>query len=294
MDRVVTVRFWRVDKVDPDAPPLSQCLRNIARLPLEERERDVGDDVSMRLDRMEEDGQFLCGEFVRRQVRNIPPNARRGQPMEPLRLGSGGSLGHRCAFRLHPGLSVLVMQSVQNGIRPASVTAYVRAVLEVGGYLANPIVPREMWEKLVASRPRRFKVKIAEPFNLAFVEGEGATMSRAMRDLRDTYGGVNISIEVSVDRKRTSSLDKQAVIQTVRSMLGMSGRSQAGIEALSVDADTGDGTEAIDFLTGQLTERERIDLPEGDVAGHYEARQRFIHRVVQKHWPAIREQMRDG
>jgi hypothetical protein len=45
----------------------------------------------MRLERLEEEQGFLCGEFVRRQETNIPPNARRGRRMEPLLLGGNCS-----------------------------------------------------------------------------------------------------------------------------------------------------------------------------------------------------------
>lgn len=293
MDSVVTVKFWLVEKADQDAQPLSRCLREIGNLPLERRERLIGQGLSMRLERLEEEQGFLCGEFVRRQETNIPPNARRGRRMEPLGLGEDGSLGHRSAFRLHPGRSVLALQSLQNGVRPSSLSAYVQAMMDSGGYLARPILPREAWEKLNASRPRRFKLRVAAPTNLAIMEDENNPMGRTLRDLKDNYGGADINIEVSVGRKRTSFLDKDAVLFLVKSVLG-GGRRMPGVKALKVGADVGGAVEEIDFLTGQLVEKERLDLPDDDVEGHYAVRQEFLRSMVRRHWRAIEEQMQDG
>jgi hypothetical protein len=67
-----------------------------------------------------------------------------------------------------------------------------------------------------------------------------------------------------------------------------------GVKVLKVGAEVGGAVEDIDFLTGQLVEKERLDLPDDDVERHYATRQEFIRNMVRRHWRAIEEQMRDG
>lgn len=294
MDRLVTAKFWRIEKANDDVPSFSACLRAIAKRPLSEREDKIGNTYLMRLERLEEEGSFLAGEFVRRQIENIPPNAKTGVPMEPLKLGSDGSLAHRSAFRFHSKMSILVLQSSQGGVRPPSVSSYITRFEESQGYVAKPVLPSEVWQKLSASAPRRFRLKVAEPHNLGLAEDTDGGMQRVLEDLNDTYGGVELVIEVSAGRKRNAFLNKVPLLHLVRSLTRRGSAPLSGVKALSVGVDTGEGIEELDFLTGQLVEKEQLRLPDDDVEGHYRARQEFLRSVVQRHWQAIREQMRDG
>jgi hypothetical protein len=76
MDANVTARFFRLSAAPPGAQDFPEMLLLEAAKPLIDREFDVtGTGVTVRVEHCIEDGEFVTGEFCRKQMTNIPPQA---------------------------------------------------------------------------------------------------------------------------------------------------------------------------------------------------------------------------
>jgi hypothetical protein len=108
VDNNISARFFRIDPEDLAGGNFEAILVDIFSHPLIDREKDIGaeagESIKARLERLTIDGDFVFGEFIRRQTDNKPPEAN-SEGLRPLVLAEGGGLGHSCVFSLSPPYS---------------------------------------------------------------------------------------------------------------------------------------------------------------------------------------------
>src|SRR5687767_8480773 len=109
MDSRVHARFYRATKPSAGVADVDAILiAEAANGKVGDRERDLGDGVIVRLERCEQRGDFIEGEFCRIQTENIPPGVG-PEGLEPIDLGGKG-IGHVAAFLYHKPTRVLLLQ----------------------------------------------------------------------------------------------------------------------------------------------------------------------------------------
>ncbi len=84
MDKTVNVRIFSVRKANDAVPDFSAALRGIINLELKQRELEADEDVVIRLERLEENGELMSGELIRLQISNLPSEAQTGVPVRAL------------------------------------------------------------------------------------------------------------------------------------------------------------------------------------------------------------------
>jgi hypothetical protein len=73
MEKTVTLRYYDVSRTSTEKPALGDLLQKIAALPLNDRQKLViGDEILVRLENFEANGNCLSGQFIRRQSANRP------------------------------------------------------------------------------------------------------------------------------------------------------------------------------------------------------------------------------
>jgi hypothetical protein len=272
MDANVSARYFRVSPKIQKVTDLPDLLLAEIDKTLAERERDVtGAGVLLRIEQCETEGQFVCGEFCRKQVTNIPPQAG-PKGLAPIVLPAGQGLGHLAAFRYHRPTRVILLQNNIQCTTPHRVSLYVMMINAAAMFTFEPVLRKDALERFKNRKVRSFTVGFASPENLEALDDKGIASARGARLLAEAFKGLDLTITVSVGKKRRKFLDFKRVSDEVKALLG----SDAKVNQLEVSANEDEIGRDIDFLEEHLKCKEKLDLPEGNHAKNYQVRKAFL------------------
>jgi len=289
MDKSVSVRFYRVRRRDREGVSFSDCLRELGGRNLADREVEIDDGVTVRLDQFGEHAGYINGLFLRKQIHNLPPKVPPGAPAIPLGLPQGYALGHSIAFRYHPGLSVLALQYNQKEVSLLKIHDYISIALGTPGYRFEPVLNLDAWRQLNSTVPRKLTIKVAAPDQLEAVENNHLTTKTSLENLKNLSGGAHVELSFSMGHHQGSLLPRS--IRNLSSwIMGESEASRGEISKIRLEGKNEDGaTIALDLLNAQLGEKTTLDLPD-DPERSYQIRDQYVSDVCRRNWLAVREQ----
>lgn len=199
MDAQVKAKFYQVQSVNTSDPHLFESLQRLWDHPERTTYQSIFGGMRVRLERFESDpavvgAGFVDGEIVRQQTDNIPPIAAEAAPL----VASNSPIGHRCAFRYHPELRILLLESRQNGVTPVRLDGLIKSRLTPHrGFYLYPVITENALERLRNGNARRVSFRVASPANMRDVEGaDERRLTENLSQLANNFSGR--SIEVSV------------------------------------------------------------------------------------------------
>lgn len=285
MDAKVKARFYQVENVDNGDATLFDCFNQLWNHPRRTEYETIYGDARIRIENFDNDPAvvgdgFIDGEFVRQQTDNIPPFAEQGQPLE----GNVRPLGHRCAFRYHARLNVLLLESRREAVTPVRMDALVKARLNPHrGFFLSPVLSQSALEKLRNGTPRRVTFRVARPAEMEVVEGEDLGLEENLARLQNHFEGPNIEVTASWPRgNRDGILSQNAITRTIRWATG----NRDHVEKLQVKIN--EEPEAIDIFSEQLKVVEVLWLDNRNVERNYAARRDFLARNFNDHLAILR------
>ncbi|WP_338822157.1 DUF6731 family protein [Bradyrhizobium septentrionale] len=167
MDANVSGRYFRLSAAPPSSSDFPEMLLAQAAKPLSLREYDVtGTGVTARVEHCIEDGDFVIGEFCRKQMTNIPPQAG-PDGLTPIPLPNGQGLGHLAAFRYHRPTRVILLQYNMQCVTTYRIALYLMKINAASVYGFAPILREDALERFKDKKIRSFSVQFASPKNLA-------------------------------------------------------------------------------------------------------------------------------
>lgn len=285
MDAKIKARFYQVENVEHGNATLFDCLHQLWAHPRRSEYETVLGGARVRIENFENDpvvvGQgFIDGEFVRQQTDNIPPFAEQGQPLD----GNVRPLGHRCAFRYHAELNVLLLESRREAVTPIRIDALVKARLNPHqGFFLSPVLSQAALEKLRNGTPRRVTFRVARPAEMEIVEGEGLGLEENLARLQNHFGGPNIEVTASWPQgNRDGILSMSAITQVIQWATG----NRDHVEKLQVKIS--EEPDAIDIFSEQLKAVETLSLDNDNVEKNYQTRRDFLARCFNDHLLILR------
>lgn len=285
MDARVKARFFEVENVENGNATLFDCLHQLWEHPRRAEYETIYGDARVRIENFENDpavvGEgFVDGEFVRQQTQNIPPIAEQGQPLE----GNPRPLGHRCAFRYHAELNILLLESRREAVTPTRVDALVKARLAPHrGFFLSPVLSQAALENLRNGTPRRVTFRVARPADMEIVEGEELGLEENLARLQNHFGGPNIEITASwPGGNRDGVLSAQAIGRAIRWATG----NREHVEKFQVKIS--EETDPIDIFSEQLKSVELLDLDNENVERNFRTRREFLARSFNDHLAILR------
>ncbi|MGY4288786.1 hypothetical protein ACVWXO_008006 [Bradyrhizobium sp. LM2.7] len=274
MDSIVRARFFRVSPQPAGVPDFPELLLLQMGQPIQKRERDItGEGVVIRVEDCQADGDFVSGQFCRKQTTNIPPQAG-SDGLSPIVLAEGKGIGHVAAFRYHRPTRVLLLQNNMQSATTHRIALYLALVNSGAVYNLEPVLRADALERFKRRNIRSFTVGFASPENLEALDDKDIASARGARLLAEAFHGLNLTISVSVGKKRKTFLDFDRVTREVKALLG----SNADISQLEVSATEDEEGRSIDFLQEHMKCDETLSLPEGNPKAHYEERRKFLQR----------------
>lgn len=284
MDTKIQARFYQVENIGNGDATLFDCLHRLWDHPRRNAYETIYGNARVRIESFNDDARrvgqgFVDGEFVRQQVENIPPVAEQGLPLE----GNVRPLGHRCAFRYHAQLNVLLLESRREAVTPMRMDALIKARLNPHrGFFLSPVLSPAALERLRAGTPRRVTFRVARPADMHAVEDEDARLEDNLARLQNLLGGPNIEVTASWPQgNRDGRLDGRAIGNLVRWAIG----NRDHVEKVQVKIS--EETDPIDIFSEQLKSAEILDLDNENVGRNYAARQDFLSRSFEEHAPTL-------
>lgn len=272
MDTIVRARFFRASEKPKDAPlDLPDFLLSEMSKSLSGRERDItGTGVVMRVEECEADGDFVAGQFCRKQMSNIPPQAG-PDGLAPILLEGGHGLGHLAAFRYHRPTRVILLQQNVQSASTKRISLYLAAANGASLFSFDPVLREDALERFKDKRVRSFTVGFASTRNLQALDDSGITSAKGARLLAEAFKGLDLTITVKAGRGKKRWLDYLTVNREITGLL----EADADVDRLEVLLKNHDDS-SIDFLQEHLKATAELDLPQDDLNKHYAVRRTFL------------------
>jgi hypothetical protein len=276
VDRTVTIRFYRIEQRG-GAPAASAVLQQIGRLALLDREAEVEEEIVVRLERLQAQGNMTRGEIIRRQTSNLPPKALAGQPIESLGVES---IGHSTAFLYDSRLSILGFEQARNGITATRFGLYLEHFIGQGGYDVLPIPTQEMWHTLTTGRLRGVRVRVAAPQSLQAADATTEGIKAGLTALKQAVGTHYVEAHPGMTRG-DEDISRRRGVSLFRYFRRERDEGRGGITHVYADIIPEGETQAreINLLAGQIGGKQRLNLPEDDPQASYHMREAFLSEV---------------
>jgi hypothetical protein len=225
----------------PDFPDL--LLAEMGK-PIKDRERDVtGTGVLLRVERCAKEGDFVIGEFCRKQIVNIPPQAG-PSGLRPIILPHGEGIGHVAAFRYHRPTRIILLQNNSQCATPHRIALYVKLASSAAVlYSFSRVLREDAWARFKNRNLRSFTVRFASPENLEALDDQNIAAARGAKMLAEAYEGLDLTISVGVGRKKKKFLSFEKVKRSIQALLD----SDVELRKLEVSANEDETGRNIDF-----------------------------------------------
>jgi hypothetical protein len=284
MDSRVHARFFRISPPEKGAPDFPDILKAIHDgTTAGQRERDIGDDVKVRLERLGEHGKFLEGELCRVQTANFPPHTN-ADGLKPMVVAAGGGLGHLAAFSYHIPTRTLLLQRNLQSVTVTRLALYLAATKADRLFHLRPLLASDAMARFAKKKPRGFLVTFAGPDDLEALVGANIPVAQAAKLLAEAYQGVRVKIEVSVGRSRKKSLFKQNIHDDLSALI-----YSESVKSLKVRAAGDDEDDLINFLKEQMQGEAVLTLPDDNVANNYTVRKNFLRTLFADNMAAVQK-----
>lgn len=271
MSTKVLARFYSVSK-----PEAGEDFHDILAFAdglgtLKKREKLIHGTVTVRLERYACDGDFIKGEFCRKQTENIPPSAG-PDGLNVIELPEGGGLGHIAAFVYHIPTRIILLEVNKMSVTAPRLPLYIKSLKPGRIFVLSPIFRNDAWDRLGEKKVRRLRVKFAKPENLAEIEGNKDTAQQSAKKLAAAFNATTVDITVSVGQDKKKFLSRKTVIDTVKAVLG----ADDDVAHLDVTVIDDHGSDPIDFIEESLKVQKDIDLHGCNLEQAFERRMAFL------------------
>lgn len=291
MDRDVRCFFYRLETPEQPNQGFEELIRAVAQIaPGAGRERLVSGATLLRLERLEEVGDFIFGDFTRKQTENLPSEIPPDGEAEALDLDEGAGLGHSTVFRYHRRQRILCVEKNRNGTSVRNIMQYLRhAGPSDIRYL--PVLTADAFIKLQRSEPKRLVVRVAEPEHLEAIEDTSRSVFNTIGALKTSFGGAKITIDITVGREQTP-LNRINVIRVIGDLINNYQEGTGRIDKIRAFAkeDDEEDTELLDFIKAHLQYSDKVDLAPNDPDIRFERKQGVLAAAFDANTEALRAQ----
>lgn len=277
----VTAQFFRASSPEKgnDIPGI---LRDIAKAQLSDRERQLSNDVVLRLESFSEDGDFLEGDLCRKQLTGIPPTAG-PQGLNEMVLEDGQGLGYLAAFAFHVPTRCILLERNKMSASKVRLSLYLKKLNPDTTFTFEEVVNPDVWDRFKESEVRSLKFGISNPENLEALADNNFAAIHSARKMAEAYNGLSISIDIGVGHVRNAHLNKGPVRKTIEALI------KGGARRVQAVVEEEDGSSIIDFLGDQLKAQGVIEFEGVDPNQNYVKRRNFLRSHFHDSLPYLLE-----
>ncbi len=261
-DVKITVRYFQVVLSDTGNREFSSALKDLKKESVEAREKFINE-VNMRLQHLEEDGDIFSGDMIRIQTDNLPAQVKK----EHLVKLEADKIGYSMAFVFNVPLSILAIQYNNHILGLSKIGQYLKEHNSSNGFCFRPIRGKEVWPKIESGELTRIKVKTAQIKNF-----QSHPFNKSMEEIQKLSNAPYITIELSVGRT------KKVLKDSLKTLLKLLKEGTAE----SVKVKVADDPNEIDLLNEML--KDKIDFKSiSDPKESYSLRVKLIKERLENH-----------
>lgn len=283
MDSTIHARFWRVSAAAAGVTDFPDILLEEAAIPkVGDRERNLGEGVTARLERCVQKGDYLEGEFCRIQSANLPPEASL-DGLTAMKLEHG--LGHVAGFIYHVPTRVFLLQRNSLSVSPNRLSLYLATTKPGRFFTLSPVMAGDAMQRFKDKKARAFRLTFAAPKNLQVLDDDEIPAAKGARLLAEAYEGIRVTIEVSVGKSEKLQLNKDNILEAIKHFSVLSGTKK-----LQVKADDHGDSDLINFLKEQIHYEQTAVFPDDDPVKNYDARMALLRVAFATNLAALNAQ----
>lgn len=269
MDRDITVRFYEIEHAG-QGPTFADALRVAAALPLAQRERVVGEGITLRIEHFSEVDGIISADFTRVQTDNLPshPTDVSTDPLPIHRLGHHAALCYDTVSRI---------AALQFDMKMAAgrLCRYGNCFSNGSMFSHLPVLEEDALNRFEHETPTKFRVKIAGVNRFAAEAGAGINdFELGIERLGAYFGAPTVEVTVSA-RMSQGGLERETVWGVLQRLLGVADRHRS---VKTIIAETDESPDPFNFLQHLLKRTTRLELPTNDLASGRDMRIDFAKR----------------
>lgn len=272
MEKSVTLRFYDVTRTSTDKPTMEAVLSAIAALTIPEREKRVGEEeILVRLEDFETDGDFLCGQFIRGQTGNMPGRMEADGTHD---LPFEEPIGHGIAFRYRQSDGLLGIQYDSRILSPSRILQYLYEHSMHAEWHIEPRLRADAIDRFNDLPIRKLEIAVAGIPNPADADDADGSVWSSIARMKESYEADTVRITISRGHRGGSLLDGvKALAHEAMDRIGT-----GEVRALKATVETGDGVpnEEIDLMGELFDVKEELSFPNRDFAQFYQLRKSLL------------------
>lgn len=284
MDREVRAKYFRVtDREEGGLSFDAQINDLIVRHPRpRDREYTTPSGHLVRVEAVDDDGDWLSGNFCRIQTENIPPEVT-DDGLQAVQLANGRGLGHQNAFLFHRPTRVILWQQNRLGVGFPDLLPYLNWETRAATFfLFEPVGVDEAWSHFQNNNIKKAIVKFAGQRPADPPPGDFVPAIVQARDIAEQYAGLEIEVTISVGRSRSHFLRKDLIGGMIR-RLGL----RSDVEKLQVVTDGHLNEKVLDFIEEHMENIGSLDLPSDAPERNYAIRRDFLRESFESRLPDL-------
>ncbi len=292
MARKLTVDFYRVDV--SGGLDFQRLLAEVSALPPEERNR-TGTSAPIRLQEYSHNGDVIEGDMLKIRMDEVPLKASLYGSTRFIDLNDDEGIGEETAFYYYVPWRVLLLQRNRHAVSASAFAWYFNHISGDGPIIELvPILRSDIMQRLARMTiMRKLDVKIAGVENADIFRDEGHGVG-AIIDLKDAFSAPNVSVSVSMGRRRGTLLVER-VREAISGLLRVSGHGDRRLRKLAVEAqeDFAHAPELLDILKSRIIEEIAVDST-ADRRLPYERREEALRAVFPRRSAELRQMFGEG
>jgi hypothetical protein len=274
MDRKVTIRFYEISTVGEGNADIEGALRMLNLLSKRDREVEVDDGITLRLEQIATHDGLLVGDITRVQTRNLPGHV----VDDDLNRLPVDRIGHSSAFLYDPATRCMAVQfDMSLGI--GRVCRYLRTALPGPDFSYLPYLKGDTLARFRHQSPTRLRLKVARVRNFARLGAAKTDFEDQIEEWSNLFDAPSVEIILST-RGADNMLDRAHVWNTVRRWIGYKDVVE-GIK--NIEADTLETDDGFNFIKDLLQEDDVLDLPDNNPLASREVRQQYLRECYEQH-----------
>lgn len=224
MENKLKIDFYKIqiesNNINKDIS-FDDLLKTVYELPQNERTFDTGICEVFVLNINYHDKNFWEGDIIWLRTYNLPKKGnKRKCVVEDIVLNDDEAISEHSAFLYHPRTKALAIQASQHSISLKGFIRYFEAANNLSDVIVlEPILNRDAMEKLARmTMVQKFEFRIAGLKNAKILANSNPSVDEAI-DFASNYDSSAITIKLTTDRKRKSSLDLNTIRNTILELL---------------------------------------------------------------------------
>lgn len=290
MEKSFVTDFYTVSMPENETRSFADLLAELRDIPDDETRNYVVENNPVRFTSLTRARSGVWeGDFVKIRMDVLPPVAKTGGGVAPLRLEDDEGIGEEAAFMYDPRYNVLAKQRNRYAVSPTMLCEYINYKCQTRGPITlNTVLRQDAWDRLGnLHEVRKVKFKIAPHTNVAGSLPRDVS-TKEFFQAADHFSARHLVVEMSVGRSK-NTLATRAVKQLAKALAIQFRDHEDSVDRVELWGNTEDGDrDHFDMVNFRLKDEQQITIERDRAFTYDEVRRPALYRA----WSRQQEELK--